>query len=109
MVPSSIVRLDVINAMAFASPADPGQGSVPLLLVQAAAQLCAARSSAGTLLNNGIAVGALVCVGRGSRVSVGTLVGAITARICTQISPLEDEPKPKRFPRLSSSIHTPLY
>jgi hypothetical protein len=59
-------------------------------------------------LNNGITVGALVCVGNGAGVSVGTLVGAITEVICTQISPLDDGPIPKRLPFPSSRIHTPL-
>src|SRR5688572_10201495 len=108
--PSSSARLDVMTAGAFASPAEPGQVNGPVLLVQAAEQLCAARSLTGSLLNKGMAVGALVSVGarvwvaNGSIVSVTTLVGAMTERICTQISPLEELPKPKRLPRLSSNI-----
>jgi uncharacterized membrane protein YqgA involved in biofilm formation len=113
-VPSSSAMLDVMTAEAFASLADPGQVSVPVLLVQAAEQLCAARSSTAGLLNNGIAVGGMVSIGarvwvaNGAMVSVTTLVGAMTERICTQISPFEELPRPKRLPRLSSNIHTPL-
>ncbi len=64
-----------------ASPADPGQASVPLLFDHTAEQFCAARSFTEAILNNGMAVGALVCVGSGSSVCVAVLVGAMTALI----------------------------
>lgn len=73
-----MTALDVRLAGAIASLADPGQVSVPLLFDHAAEQFCAARSLTEDVLNNGIAVGGRVCVGCGARVSVGTLVGAIT-------------------------------
>lgn len=59
------------------------------------------------MLKGGWLVVVRICVG--SSEGMGVLVGAEITFTWTQICPVDDFPRPKRLPVLSSNDHTPLY
>lgn len=93
-----------------ASLPDPGQGCAAPSPVHCAEQTSVMKSYArisSVAMKGGAAVGVLVCVGSGE--AVGVLVGPATTFTCTQISPVEFTPSPKRLPVESSNDQMPLY
>src|SRR5689334_21287415 len=95
--PSS--RIGTVIEVWPASAAVPGQGAAARLTVQWAAQASAMKSYArisAPEIKAGAGVTVLVSVGRAVR--VGVLVGAWITVTCTQISPVELLPSPKRWP-----------